>query len=276
MQTQKKTLALLLMMMFASLAANATETNPSKVPATTDIAISQQTTNEKPTDNGVNPFTGESKTYEKKAAELAIAKQKRSIAEQELAETQARVQIAKLNREKDSPSGALGVLTPTQLGMINNNAGRPNSVAGVNASDPQMAGIAKPKTMTRRNQGLPANNNLIAPMNGPALIGVSESSGKKFALFEQNGKSVTVPENGSQNGIVVGSISGRSVMVNGVMQTLQVGPQEVADSEMNVATVSPIPVSNNGRPGTVARDINALQLPTLPTGPLTGPQQFRN
>ncbi len=221
-----------------------------------------------------NPFTGNTKALEEGASQLALAKQRRSIAEQQLGEETALGQIEKLKRERNAPvlSGTPGMPTGSLQPVA--------KVTGFGLSPNQL--VAKPQSIIssrqrplilRNKDDIQPPGNVNASVGTPMLIGVTESGGHRYALFERNGRSVTVPENGSEGGIAVGAINGRTVVVNGVTQTIHVGQQEVGDVAEPVATM----VVPNGNPAMVSRDMNALQLPTVPAqATLTGPQQFRN
>ena len=112
----------------------------------------------------------------------------------------------------------------------------------------------------------------------PTLIGVTEMGGRRYALFEQNGKSLTIEEGGQESGLSVGKINGCEVMVNGARQRVDVGTQEVAVASRQTTAVGVGPAG--AVPGvqsvTVAQDMAALKLPVVPDQPyLTGPQPLR-
>lgn len=259
-----KTVASVWVMLAAlALPTMAAELNPAVKPLVTDAKpIDVKDSNVKESSNKANPFTGDTAAIENSVIELRLVKQRRAIAEQRLGEQKAITEIEKMKRE------AVGNTQTANLNVVPKVGGLPPNQTNKGSTFPSLP----TRRLTAPALLLPATTQESA---GPTLIGISEMGGRQYAIFETNGKAVSVPEGSQLNGITVGAIKGRDVEVNGSTRTLRVGLQEVAYGNEPVVANDSQGGTVNGmyRPTAVTRDMTTLRLPTVDdTRPLSGPQ----
>jgi hypothetical protein len=211
---------------------------------------------------GKNPFKGVSREYEHQAAKLRLETMKARIAEQELAQVKADAEKKRwLHGEPTQvaqPAQAAGSMVERRAAQALSEAGeRPGTETRARPSRSRHALHAKRKV-----------NDGQAP-GDPKLVGYSEIDGKRYAVLEQNKRTLIVPAGGTRNGVRVANIESDSALVNGRLQTFQVGQQRIVVAAPASATgASPM------RAATGVAQSPPLSVP-LPAGEnLSGPQPY--
>lgn len=235
----------------------------------------------------INPFTGNPAAFEEGARELKLQQQRTRILEQRLQQARALSEIGKLSAEPSAPlpggfmahapaiTPGAGFFAPAAVQVPSIASSAPQgSAAQAPSSAPSTRPIRKPATKPAAQ--LPAASVPAAPAT-PSLVGIATIDGKRYAIFERDGRPSIVPENGRGEGVEVGRIHGSEVHVNGQSRQLRVGEQEVQIGPVQVE----LPVQRPGAsaaalPGTgdPVLDMQALRLPAVPARPLSGPQAF--
>ncbi len=237
----------------------------------------------------INPFTGNPAAFEEGARELKLQQQRTRILEQRLQQARALSEIGKLSVEPSvpSPGGFIAhapAITPgagffASVGIHGpSSAIAPSAPHGATAQSPSSAPSTRPirKPAARPAAPPPAASVPAAPVT-PSLVGIATIDGKRYAIFERDGRPSIVPENGRGEGVEVGRIRGSEVQVNGQSRQLRVGEQEVQIGPVQVEPPVQRPTSSAGAiPGASdpVLDMQALRLPAVPARPLSGPQAF--
>ncbi len=235
---------------------------------------------------GLNPYTGNPAAYEEQSVQLRLEQQRSKILEQKAAQMRYLQELSKSyysgNVEPATP------LTPVRAEpMRAQPPQQPDTVR-----EPARAPANRPRgsdaRLTRRPTQSPPRQVAVAPAQAPAAqpapavtaspeaVGTAVVNGRRYALFDVQGKTTALGEKTNALGLQVGEVANDHVDVNGRRQQMRRVEQSVVvhsprkEKESSAAAARPaLPTPELVVP---EADMRALNLPRVPA--TLGPQPY--
>lgn len=227
-----------------------------------------------PNSVSINPMTGRTTKYEDMEQSLREKTLEAKIAEQDFAIAKSRSEAKKLGAERQQAE----VLTPGRV-PEDVRVQAQKQVAKKTVTPKRNAKIADAKPDSAPTPAAPYR----AP-DRPRVLGIMETGGEKVAVVSYNGRTSSIKEGSSENGLNVASISKSGAVINGVTTPIEKGVSTVNLPETHQAVVPGATMGQAASPiqrGVVVQGVNTAAIQPLPPGSAipaasTQPTRFPN